>query len=67
MKQKRFRITQKDFLLANRKAAREEEILAHGRQCIFRSVTQKSKKVYDRNRLKRTGIDNDGCPFCFSM
>ena len=44
-KKKNFRITQDDFLLANRKAAREEEIQAHGKQVIFRPVWQKSKKT----------------------
>ena len=34
MGKKKFRITEKDFLLANRKAAREEEIREHGRQII---------------------------------
>ncbi len=60
---KNYRITEKDFLLANRKASREEEILAHGKQITFRSVKQKSKKVYDRKRQKRAGIDSDGQPF----
>ena len=31
MSQKKFRITQADFMLANRKAARDEEIREHGR------------------------------------
>ena len=65
MRQKKLRITQADFMLANRKASREEEIREHGRQCIFRSVTQKSKKVYDRKRLKRAGIADDDCSFHF--
>ena len=60
---KNCRITEKDFLLANRKASREEEILAHGKQITFRSVKQKSKKVYDRKRQKSAGIDSDGQPF----
>ena len=52
-KVKRLRITEQDFLLANRKAAREEEILAHGKPISFRSHLHKSKKQYDRKRLKR--------------
>lgn len=52
-RKKKMRITLDDFLLANRKAAREEEIQQHGHPVIFRSVTQKSKKVYDRKRLKK--------------
>ena len=56
MKHKRLRITQKDFLLACRRAARQEEIDAHGKQIIFRVHKQKSKKAYDRKVLKRAGI-----------
>lgn len=62
MAKKRFRITEKDFLLANRKASREEEIAKYGRQIMFRTTTQKSKKVYDRKRLKKAGINSDDLP-----
>lgn len=55
MKQKKLRITKDDFLKANRRASREEEIREHGRQIRFRSVTHKSKKLYDRNALKLFG------------
>lgn len=58
-KRKGFRITQDDFLLANRKAAREEEIKAHGRQILFRSVKQRSRKHYDRKRDKSAGIHQE--------
>lgn len=57
-----FRITEKDFLLANRKASREEEIAKYGKQIMFRTTTQKSKKVYDRKRLKKAGINSDDLP-----
>ena len=68
MAKKSFRITESDFLLANRKAAREEEIARFGRQLIFRTSTQKSKKVYDRKRLKKADIKNiDGLPFYFYL
>lgn len=63
MAKKRFRITEKDFLLANRKASREEEIAKYGKQIMFRTTTQKSKKVYDRKRLKKAGINSDDLPF----
>ena len=53
------RITEKDFLLANRRAARLEEIEAHGREITFRSVKHKSKKIYDRKRLNRAVIALD--------
>ena len=45
------RITVNDFIKANRKASREEEIAAHGKQISFRKTLQKSRKVYDRKRL----------------
>jgi len=60
---KQLRITQKDFLLANRRASRAEEIEAHGKQIRFRSVLQKSRKVYDRNSMKRAGIKSDDGSF----
>ena len=64
MAKKNFRITESDFLLANRKASREEELERHGKQIIFRTTTQKSKKVYDRNRLKKADIKfSDDLPF----
>lgn len=53
MKNKKLRITEKDFLLANRRASRAEEIEKYGKQISMRSITHKSKKAYDRNRLKR--------------
>uniref|UniRef100_UPI004028514D hypothetical protein n=1 Tax=Candidatus Cryptobacteroides bacterium TaxID=3085639 RepID=UPI004028514D len=62
MAKKRFRITEKDFLLANRKASREEKIAKYGKQIMFRTTTQKSKKVYDRKRLKKAGINSDDLP-----
>lgn len=62
MAKKRFRITEKDFLLANRKASREEEIAKYGKQILFRTTTQKSKKVYDRKRLKKAGINSGDLP-----
>lgn len=62
MAKKRFRITEKDFLLANRKASREEEIAKYGKQIMFRSTTRKSKKVYDRKHLKKAGINSDDLP-----
>ena len=65
MKNKKLRITQKDFLLANRRAARLEEIEAHGKQISFRSARHKSKKVYDRNSLKRAVTKSDDGSLCF--
>lgn len=59
MKNKKLRITEKDFLLANRRASRAEEIEKYGKQILMRSITHKSKKVYDRKRLKKAGINNN--------
>ncbi|MBQ7253797.1 MAG: hypothetical protein IJS30_03900 [Bacteroidales bacterium] len=58
-KRKRLRISASDFILANRKASREEEILAHGKQVAFRRQAHKSKKRYDRNKLKKTITPTD--------
>ena len=43
-------------MLANRRAARLEEIAEHGRPVSFRHSVHKSKKLYDRKRLKSKGI-----------
>ena len=58
-KMKKLRITEADYMLAQRRAARLEEIAEHGKPVSFRKVLHKSKKVYDRKRLKRTGIHLD--------
>ena len=60
-KQKELRITEADFMFANRRAARMEEIAEHGRPVSYTAL-HKSKKVYDRKRVKRTDITNDDCP-----
>ena len=65
MKHKRLRITQEDYLKANRKASRQEEIERHGHQVRGRAMIHRSKKVYDRNRMKRDAIGNDDGPCCF--
>ena len=89
-KQKKLRITEADFMLANRRAARLEEIAEHGRPVYalrafppphlgnsskldftrfvvgsMRSALHKSKKVYDRKRLKKAGITNDDLSFSY--
>ena len=60
-KQKKLRITEADYMLAQRRAARMEEIAEHGRPASYTAL-HKSKKVYDRKRLKRTGIHLDDSP-----
>ena len=53
------RITEADHMLAQRRAARLEEIAAHGKPVSMRSTIHKSKKIYDRKRLKKTSITTD--------
>ena len=68
MKNKKLRITEKDFLMANRRASRTEEIEKYGKQILMKSITHKSKKVYDRKRLKKVGINyNDDLPLFISV
>ena len=63
-KQKKLRITEADFMLANRRAARAEDLAEHGGRPVSYTALHKSKKVYDRKRLKRAGIKlNDDCSF----
>lgn len=45
------RITQDDYIKANRKASREAEIESHGHPVCYKRVHQ-SKKVYNRKRIK---------------
>ena len=56
MKPKKTRITEADYLKANRRASRQEEIESHGHPVQGRAMIHKSKKVYDRNRMKRAAI-----------
>ena len=55
-KQKKLRITEADFMLANRRAARLEEIAEHGKPVSFRRAIHKSKTAYDRKRLKKMAL-----------
>jgi len=63
MKKKKLTITEADFLLANRRASREEEIEAHGHPVRSRKMVHKSKKVYNRNLIKRAAIKRDDSSF----
>ncbi len=66
MKQKKMRITEADYLLANRRASRQEEIQAHGHPVQSRRMVHKSKKIYDRKRMKRANLrNNDDGSFLF--
>ena len=48
---KKMQFDREDYLKANRKLSREEEIKTHGRPVRIGGV-HKSKKVYDRQRRK---------------
>jgi hypothetical protein len=48
------KITEADYIKAVRKADREIEIALHGKQISMRPPRlHKSKKTYDRNRMKK--------------
>ena len=61
-KQKKLRITEADYMLAQRRASRILEIQEHGRPVSYTAL-HKSKKVYDRKRLKKAGIITDDLLF----
>ena len=68
MKRKTLGITQADYLKANRRASRQEEIEFHGHPVQGRATIHKSKKVCDRNRLKRAVIVlDDSSHFFYSL
>ena len=50
---KNYRITKEDYIKANRKASREEEIRLYGKQIFNRHVIHKSKKQYNRMRDRK--------------
>ena len=51
------KITEQDYVTAMKRANRELEIALFGKQVsMCKTRTHKSKKVYDRNRLKREPI-----------
>ena len=49
---KKRQITQQDYLMAHRKASREEEIARHGKPVGLRPKTHCSKKTYNRKKEK---------------
>ena len=62
------RITLADFILANRRASRAEEIEKYGQQVHNRRMVHKSKKKYDRKAMKRAVIKGDDSSYClFSL
>lgn len=49
----RRRFTDMDYIKANRKASRDEEIGLYGKQIHNRTTVHKSKKMYNRQRDKK--------------
>lgn len=47
------KITEIDYIKANRKASREEEISLYGKQIANRTTVHKSKKSYNRQQYKK--------------
>lgn len=47
------KITEQDYIKANRKASREEEIRLYGKQISNRKSVHKSKKLYNRVRDRK--------------
>lgn len=52
----KYKITEIDYIKANRKASRDEEIRLYGRQINARTTIQKSKKIYNRKRDKNINL-----------
>ena len=51
-------ITEQDYIKGVKKANRELEIAMFGKQVSMRGgVKHKSKKAYDRNRMKRVPVE----------
>ena len=47
------KITEQDYIKANRKASREEEIRLYGKPIFSRYTVHKSKKMYNRQRDRK--------------
>ncbi len=58
----KLRITQADYILAQRRAARLEEIALHGKLVSMRSMKHRSKKIYDRKQLIKIDMNYDDMP-----
>ena len=50
---KSYKFTQDDYIKANRKASRDEEIALYGKQIYNRHLIHKSKKKYNRQRDRK--------------
>ena len=50
-------ITEQDYIKANRKASRDEEITKHGKQISMRPTkVHNPKNDYKRSKMKKVGI-----------
>ena len=58
-RRKDFRITVQDYIKAQRRASRLEEIELHGKPVSGRAAIHKSAKVYGRKRFKRVEGPSD--------
>lgn len=58
MKPYHIRFSEKDFLHANRRAARQEDIDEHGRPTAFRSAKHATMKQYNRQKERREAFNN---------
>ena len=58
-KRKKLRITEKDFRLGNRRAARLEDIAQHGKPTAFRAALHASKKTYNRKKFKKDTLGGE--------
>jgi hypothetical protein len=52
-----FKIKEIDYIKANRKAAREDEITQYGKQISHRTNIHKSKKIYNRQQYKKIAFN----------
>lgn len=50
------KITEIDYIKANRKASRDEEISLYGKQISNRKMIHKSKKQYNRKRDRKVPL-----------
>lgn len=53
---KSYKFTQDDYIKANRKASRDEEIALYGKQIYNRHLIHKSKKKYNRQRDRKVPL-----------
>ena len=51
------RITEEDYILAQRRASRELELVLHGKQIRGRRMLHRSKKTYSRKNSKPIDIE----------